>query len=54
MASLASRPTIGSAIYEFQGTAGNLPMAAAYAVIPIVIMGVYLTIARRTGAFEAL
>jgi putative spermidine/putrescine transport system permease protein len=48
------RPTIGSAIYEFQGTAGNLPMAAAYAVIPIVIMGVYLTIARRTGAFEAL
>jgi putative spermidine/putrescine transport system permease protein len=48
------RPTIGSAIYEFQGTAGNLPMAAAYAVIPIVIMGVYLTVARRTGAFEAL
>jgi len=48
------RPTIGSAIYEFQGTAGNLPMAAAYAVIPIAIMGVYLTIARRTGAFEAL
>ena len=29
-------------------------VAAAYAVIPIVIMGVYLTIARRTGAFEAL
>jgi putative spermidine/putrescine transport system permease protein len=53
------RPTIGSAIFEFQGTAGNLPMAAAYAVIPIAIMGVYLTIvyltiARRTGAFEAL
>jgi putative spermidine/putrescine transport system permease protein len=48
------RPTIGSAIFEFQGTAGNLPMAAAYAVIPIVIMGAYLTIARRTGAFEAL
>lgn len=50
----AGRPTIGSAIYEFQGTAGNLPMAAAYAVIPIAIMGVYLTIARRSGAFEAL
>jgi putative spermidine/putrescine transport system permease protein len=48
------RPTIGSAIYEFQGTAGNLPLAAAYAVIPIAIMAVYLTIARRTGAFEAL
>jgi putative spermidine/putrescine transport system permease protein len=48
------RPTIGSAIYESQGTAGNLPLAAAYAVIPIAIMGVYLTVARRTGAFEAL
>ena len=48
------RPTIGSAIYNFQGTAGNLPLAAAWTVIPIVVMGIYLTIARRTGAFEAL
>jgi putative spermidine/putrescine transport system permease protein len=48
------RPTIGSAIYTFQGTAGNLPLAAAWTVIPIVVMGIYLTIARRTGAFEAL
>jgi len=48
------RPTIGSAIYSYQGTAGNLPLAAAWTVIPIVVMGIYLTIARRTGAFEAL
>jgi putative spermidine/putrescine transport system permease protein len=48
------RPTIGSAIYNFQGTAGNLPLAAAWTVIPIFVMGIYLTIARRTGAFEAL
>ena len=33
------RPTIGSAIYNFQGTAGNLPLAAACDVIPIVVMG---------------
>ncbi len=50
----SGRPTIGSAIYTFQGTAGNLPLAAAWTVIPIVVMGIYLTIARRTGAFEAL
>jgi putative spermidine/putrescine transport system permease protein len=49
-----SKPTIGLAIYQFQGVAGNLPLAAAYTAIPIVIMGVYLSIARRTGAFEAL
>jgi putative spermidine/putrescine transport system permease protein len=49
-----SKPTIGLAIYQFQGVAGNLPLAAAYTAIPIVIMGIYLSIARRTGAFEAL
>ena len=37
-----------------QGTAGNIPLAAAFAVVPILIMGVLLTIAKRTGAFEAL
>jgi putative spermidine/putrescine transport system permease protein len=49
-----SKPTIGLAIYQFQGVAGNLPLAAAYTAIPIFIMGIYLTIARRMGAFEAL
>jgi len=45
---------IGLAVYQFQGTAGNLPLAAAFAVVPIVIMLVYLAIARRMGAFDAL
>jgi putative spermidine/putrescine transport system permease protein len=49
-----SSPFIGLAIYSQQGVAGNLPLAAAFAFIPIAIMAIYLTIARRMGAFEAL
>ena len=45
---------IGMAVYQLQGTAGNVPLAAAFAVVPIVIMLVYLTVARRAGAFDAL
>lgn len=45
---------IGMAVYSLQGTAGNIPLAAAFAVIPILIMLVYLAIARRLGAFDAL
>jgi len=49
-----SRFSIGLAIYTYQGASGNLPLAAAFTVVPIAIMGVYLLIARRLGAFEAL
>ncbi len=49
-----SRPFIGMAVYLHQGTAGNIPLAAAFAVVPIVIMAIYLTIAKRFGAFDAL
>ena len=49
-----SRPFIGQAVYQFQGTAGNIPLAAAFTVVPIAIMAIYLTIARRLGAFDAL
>ena len=45
---------IGNVIYTNQGVAGNVPLAAAYAYVPILIMGVYLLIARRSGAFESL
>ena len=45
---------IGQAVYSHQGTAGNIPLAAAFTVVPIVIMGIYLTLARRAGAFNAL
>jgi putative spermidine/putrescine transport system permease protein len=34
--------------------ANDVPFAAAFAVVPVVVMGVYLLIARRFGAFEAL
>lgn len=45
---------IGNVIYDNQGVAGNLPLAAAFALVPIAIMAVYLIAVRRTGAFEAL
>jgi putative spermidine/putrescine transport system permease protein len=45
---------IGATVYIHQGTAGNLPLAAAFAAVPMAIMAVYLTLARRAGAFEAL
>ncbi|HKN47779.1 MAG TPA: ABC transporter permease, partial [Candidatus Polarisedimenticolia bacterium] len=45
---------IGQAILAHQGTAGNIPLAAAFTVIPMAIMGVYLVVARRLGAFDAL
>ena len=45
---------IGMAVYQLQGTAGNIPLAAAFAVVPILIMLVYLTLAKRAGAFDAL
>lgn len=45
---------IGQAVYQHQGTAGNLPLAAAFAVAPIAIMILYLWGAKRQGAFDAL
>ncbi|MBW6506508.1 MAG: ABC transporter permease [Rhodobacteraceae bacterium] len=45
---------IGLAVYQLQGTAGNLPLAAAFAVVPIIIMLIYLSLAKRAGAFDAL
>jgi putative spermidine/putrescine transport system permease protein len=45
---------IGMAVYSHQGTAGNIPLAAAFTVVPIAIMGIYLTLAKRAGAFNAL
>jgi putative spermidine/putrescine transport system permease protein len=45
---------IGQAVLSHQGTAGNIPLAAAFTVVPMVIMAFYLLGARRLGAFEAL
>ena len=49
-----SRPFIGMVVLAHQGTAGNIPLAAAFAVVPIAIMAVYLAAAKRLGAFDAL
>jgi putative spermidine/putrescine transport system permease protein len=49
-----SRLMIGQAVYTLQGTAGNVPLAAAFTVVPMVIMGLYLWMARRMGAFDVL
>lgn len=49
-----SRFFIGQAVYSYQGTAGNIPLAAAMTMGPVVIMIVYLLIARKLGAFDAL
>ena len=43
----SSRRFIGQAVYQHQGTAGNILLAAAFAVVPILIMGFYLWIAKR-------
>ena len=45
---------IGMAVYQYQGTAGNTPLAAAFSMVPIVIMVIYLSLAKRAGAFDAL
>jgi putative spermidine/putrescine transport system permease protein len=46
---------IGNVVYRnVLGLSNNIPFAAAYGLIPLIVMGVYLVLARRTGAFEAL
>jgi putative spermidine/putrescine transport system permease protein len=44
---------IGNAVYDTLGVP-NLPLAAAIATVPVVIVVIYLLLARRTGAFESL
>ena len=45
---------IGNVVYDAVNQSSNLPFAAAFAVVPLAVMGAYLLIARRLGAFEAL
>jgi putative spermidine/putrescine transport system permease protein len=45
---------IGTVVYANVGSANNLPFAAAFATIPVVVMLVYLAAVRRTGALESL
>lgn len=49
-----SRFFIGQAVYSYQGTAGNIPLAAAFTMGPVIIMIIYLLVSRKLGAFDAL
>jgi putative spermidine/putrescine transport system permease protein len=51
---VSSTQFIGNVVFANVGVANNLPLAAAFATVPVVVMIVYLLIARRLGAFEAL
>src|SRR5437588_11367341 len=45
---------IGNVVYQEVGISSNVPFAAAFATVPLVVMIIYLLVARRLGAFEAL
>jgi putative spermidine/putrescine transport system permease protein len=45
---------IGNVVYANVGIANNIPFAAAYATVPLIVMAIYLMVARRTGAFEVM
>ena len=45
---------IGQAVYTHQGTAGNIPLAAAFSLVPIAVMTAYIYFAKKLGAFNAL
>lgn len=51
---VSSTQFIGNVVYANVGVANNLPLAAAFATVPVVVMIVYLLLARRMGAFESL
>src|SRR5215468_2389432 len=51
---VSSTQFIGNVVYANVGVANNLPLAAAFATVPVVVMIIYLLVARRLGAFESL
>jgi putative spermidine/putrescine transport system permease protein len=50
----ASSDFIGNVVYSNVGVANNVPFAAAFATVPVIVMGIYLVLARRAGATDAL
>jgi len=50
----SSSQFIGNVVYDSVGISNNVPFAAAFAAIPLFVMGLYLLIARKLGAFEAM
>jgi putative spermidine/putrescine transport system permease protein len=51
---VSNKQFIGNVVYANVGVANNLPLAAAFATVPVVIMVAYLLVARKLGAFENL
>ena len=51
---VSSTQFIGNVVFINVGVANNLPFAAAFATVPVVVMVVYLLLVRRLGAFESL
>jgi putative spermidine/putrescine transport system permease protein len=51
---VSSKQFIGNVVYANVGVANNLPLAAAFATVPVMVMILYLLVARRLGAFEQL
>src|SRR5204862_8241518 len=51
---VSSTQFIGNVVYANVGIANNLPLAAAFATVPVVIVAVYLVLVKRAGAFEAI
>ncbi len=52
---VGNKPFIGNVVYSnVLGIAANQPLGAAFALVPVVVMAVYLLVARRMRAFEAL
>jgi len=45
---------IGNMVYSQQGAIGNMPMAAAFTLVPIILIALYLALVKRLGAFDAL
>ena len=45
---------IGQVVFKQQGVAGNVPFAAAFSLVPIIVIGIYLRLAKKLGAFDAL
>ena len=51
---VSSTQFIGNVVYTNVGVANNLPLAAAFATVPVFVMVIYLLLARRLGAFDHL
>ncbi len=45
---------IGNVVYANVGISNNIPFAAAFATVPMLVMGAYLLLARKLGAFEVM